>query len=247
MIPHHYFVTATDTDCGKTHIGCALLALARQRGLTTAGGKPIASGSEATAAGLRNSDAMMLKAQCVPELAYEAINPVALQPAIAPHIAAAEAGQAVTLEYLQDAMMALLTQGANGIPPDFAIIEGAGGWRVPINAEHDLADLAAALQLPVIVVVNVKLGALNHSRLTLEAIRHDGLPIAGWVANLADGYTAHHAQDTRLDANLASLRQWLDAPCLGVVPHLDEPTPEAMTNYLNIKPLLEESSADEYA
>ncbi|MGJ8513515.1 dethiobiotin synthase [Carnimonas bestiolae] len=241
MTQQRFFITGTDTDAGKTLISCALLHAARQRGLTTAAGKPVASGSHSTAEGLRNSDALALQAECQPTLAYSRINPIALSPAIAPHIAAAEAGIALSVAALAAPMRQLLDDA----PADFTLIEGAGGWRVPLNERETLADLARTLQLEVVLVVGVKLGAINHARLTLEAIERDGLKVAGWVANLVDAKTAQAAQDNRLNENLDTLRQWLPAPCLGVVPHLSCASAAAAATYLDLTPLLARSAADD--
>ncbi|WP_025732806.1 dethiobiotin synthase [Carnimonas nigrificans] len=238
MTHHRFFVTGTDTDVGKTFISCALLHLARQHGLTTAAGKPVASGSRMTDGGLRNSDAEALLAECQPPLAYSRVNPIALAPAIAPHIAATEAGIALSVADLHTPMRQLL----DDTPADFTLIEGAGGWRVPLNERETLADLAKALHLDVILVVGVKLGAINHARLTLEAIERDGLKVAGWVANLVDAKSAQAPQQSRLAQNLDALRQWLPAPCLGVVPHLPCATAANAASYLSLTPLLARST-----
>lgn len=256
MKPAAFFVTGTDTEVGKTTVTTALLHIARHKGFTTAAGKPVASGAEpVTSVSARqiaydeatdtrdssrqstivwhNSDALALQRECQPPLEYSTINPFVFEPAIAPHIAAAEAGVDLTLHALSTPMQALLAYNT-----DFTLIEGAGGWRVPINHHETLADLAKVLALPVIVVVGVKLGAINHACLTLEAIRHDGLEVAGWVANLSDKEMAEHPQANRLDENLATLSAMLSAPCLGIVPHLEDATPEAVSSYLDIDLLL---------
>ena len=221
-----YFITGTDTDAGKTTVASGLLHLARQHGLSTAALKPVASGSEQTAEGLRNSDALNLWAECSLELAYEAVNPFAFAPAIAPHIAASEAGVALSVDSLYPHVQALLQRNA-----DFALVEGAGGWRVPLNLEEDLADLAIACQLPVILVVGVKLGCINHALLSVEAIVNDGLPLAGWVANVVD------AQTSRLEENLATLQARMPAPCLGTIPRLPAATAAAVASHLSLSPL----------
>ncbi|ARS52311.1 dethiobiotin synthase [Kushneria konosiri] len=230
--PSAFFVTGTDTDAGKTLIASGLLSAARTRGLTTAAGKPVASGSQRTSQGLRNADALALQAQCEPALSYEAVNPVAFEPAIAPHIAASEARNRLSVASLLTPMQTLLAASA-----DFTLIEGAGGWRVPLSDDACLSDLAVALDLPVILVVGVRLGAINHARLTLEAIERDGLRVAGWVANVVDGDTS------RLVANLATLEYWLSRrggiPCLGLVPHLVAPSPERVGACLDLDILLE--------
>ena len=230
--PAAFFVTGTDTDAGKTLMTSGLLYAARARGLTTAAGKPVASGSERTSHGLRNADALALQAQCTPTLPYDAVNPVAFEPAIAPHIAASEAGRELSVASLLAPMQTLLAANA-----DLTLIEGAGGWRVPLRDDACLSDLAMALNLPVILVVGVRLGAINHARLTLEAIERDGLKVAGWVANVVD------ADMSRLAANLATLEEWLSRrggiPCLGLVPYLVAPTPERVGACLDLNVLLE--------
>ncbi|MGQ7247553.1 dethiobiotin synthase [Halomonas sp. V046] len=215
-----YFITGTDTDAGKTLVASGLLALARRQAMTTLGLKPVASGCESTALGLRNIDALTLQAQSTPAMAYEQINPYAYAPPIAPHLAARYAGDRLTLEGLVHALAPALAE-----PRDLALVEGAGGWRVPLNDDEDLAGLAERLALPVILVVGLKLGCLNHARLSAEAIRADGLPIAGWVGNLVDpGFAA----DAGLFGdNIDHLRARLAAPCLGIVPRLDGQTPKA--------------------
>jgi dethiobiotin synthetase len=208
-----YFVTGTDTDAGKTLVTAGLLSLARSQGLTTLGLKPVASGCLMTADGLRNDDALALQARSVPPVAYHAVNPYAFEPAIAPHLAARQAGADLDLTRLCEHVAPLLE-----MPRDLILIEGAGGWRVPLNDAEDLAGVALRLDLPVILVVGLKLGCLNHARLTAEAIRADGARLAGWVGNLLDN---NFARDAALYAdNLATLQRTLDAPCLGVVPRL---------------------------
>ena len=218
-----YFITGTDTDVGKTTVAAGLLQAARAAGLSTAAGKPVASGCEATPEGLRNADALALMAQCTLALSYEEINPVAFEPAIAPHIAAREAGVALTVQALLKPMQRILNQQA-----DFTLIEGAGGWRVPLSGQDSLSDVARGLGLPVILVVGVRLGCISHALLTAEAIAQDGLQLAGWVANIIDPKTS------RLEENLATLAERLPAPCLGRVPKLKSPTAEAVAQYLQL-------------
>ena len=218
-----YFITGTDTDVGKTTVAAGLLQAARAAGLSTAAGKPVASGCEATPEGLRNADALALMAQCTLALSYEEINPVAFEPAIAPHIAAREAGVALTVQALLKPMQRILNQQA-----DFTLIEGAGGWRVPLSGQDSLSDVAQGLGLPVILVVGVRLGCISHALLTAEAIAQDGLQLAGWVANIIDPKTS------RLEENLATLAERLPAPCLGRVPKLKSPTAEAVAQYLQL-------------
>ena len=226
-----WFVTGTDTDAGKTVVTSGLLHAARQRQLSTLGLKPVASGSEQTSEGLRNDDAVALQQQSVPPVAYATINPIAFAPAIAPHLAAKESGQPLEVS----AIVSSLRETLNQNPRDFTLIEGAGGWRVPLNDQQGFADLAIALELPVILVVGLKLGCLNHARLTAEAIRADGLLLAGWVGSVVDPDFA--AEPARFEANIAHLTTQLAAPCLGTVPHLEPPCAATAAPYLSLEPL----------
>ena len=222
-----YFVTGTDTEIGKTTIAAGLLHAARQRGLSTAAAKPVASGCTMSADGLRNDDALALLGECSLALRYEEVNPLAFAPAIAPHLAAREAGVQLDVASLLGPVRALLAKGA-----DFSLVEGAGGWRVPLAGGENLSDLAVALGLPVILVVGVRLGCINHAVLSIEAIERDGLRLAGWVANVVD------AQTSRLEENLATLGERLAAPCLGRVPRLARATPAAVAAHLQLDLLL---------
>lgn len=224
---HAYFVTGTDTEIGKTTIAAGLLHAARQMGLSTAAAKPVASGCTVTADGLRNDDALALLGECSLPLAYDEVNPLAFAPAIAPHLAAREAGVKLDVASLLGPVRKVLDRGA-----DFTLVEGAGGWRVPLAGRESLADLAVALGLPVILVVGVRLGCINHALLTAEAIERDGLRLAGWVANIVEPRTS------RLEENLATLSERLPAPCLGRVAHLSEVTPAAVAGYLELAALL---------
>ncbi|WP_342624008.1 dethiobiotin synthase [Pseudomonas alkylphenolica] len=218
-----YFIAGTDTDVGKTTVAAGLLHAAQLAGLSTLGAKPVASGCSAGAKGLRNDDALALIAQSSVKLPYEQVNPFAFEPAIAPHLAAREAGVILSVQALLDPMRAVLAQGA-----DFTLIEGAGGWRVPLSDQANLSDLAIALKLPVILVVGVRLGCINHALLSAEAIARDGLQLAGWVANIVDPRTS------RLEENLASLAERLPAPCLGRVPKLKQVSAEAVADHLQL-------------
>ena len=221
-----FFVTGTDTEIGKTTIAAGLLHAARLAGLSTAAAKPVASGCEQTAQGLRNDDALALLGQCSLALDYAEVNPFAFAPAIAPHLAAREAGVELSVARLKPAVRHVLQRGA-----DFTLVEGAGGWRVPLAGRETLADLAVALGLPVILVVGVRLGCINHAVLTAEAIARDGLRLAGWVANIVDPHTS------RLEENLATLTERLAAPCLGQVPRLAQASPAAVASHLRLPAL----------
>ncbi|HAB90897.1 MAG TPA: dethiobiotin synthase [Pseudomonas sp.] len=216
-----FFITGTDTDAGKTSVAAGLLCAAKQQGCSTLAMKPVASGCDMSAEGLRNSDALALIAQSTVPLPYTQINPYAFAPAIAPHIAAQEAGVELSVADLYRTAQVILQQQA-----DFTLIEGAGGWRVPISATEFLSDFAIALQLPVILVVGVKLGCINHALLTAQAIINDGLELAGWVANVVDPSCA------RLAENLATVQQLMPAPCLAEVPHLTSASAEHVAEYV---------------
>lgn len=216
-----FFITGTDTDAGKTSVAAGLLCAAKQQGCSTLAMKPVASGCDMSAEGLRNSDALALIAQSTVQLPYTQINPYAFAPAIAPHIAAQEAGVELSVAGLYRAAQVILQEQA-----DFTLIEGAGGWRVPISNTEFLSDFAIALQLPVILVVGVKLGCINHALLTAQAIINDGLELAGWVANVVDPSCA------RLAENLATLQQLMPAPCLAEVPHLTHANAEHVAEYV---------------
>jgi dethiobiotin synthetase len=222
-----YFVTGTDTEIGKTTIAAGLLHAARLRGLSSAAAKPVASGCVMTADGLRNDDALALLGECSLALRYEEVNPLAFAPAIAPHLAAREAGVQLDVASLLGPVRAILAKGA-----DFSLVEGAGGWRVPLTGGENLSDLAVALGLPVILVVGVRLGCINHAVLSMEAIERDGLRLAGWVANVVDPHTS------RLEENLATLTERLAAPCLGRVPRLAQATPAAVAAHLDLDRLV---------
>lgn len=223
---HAYFVTGTDTEIGKTTIAAGLLHAARLRGLSTAAAKPVASGCQRTPQGLRNDDALALLAQCSLPLRYEEVNPLAFEPAIAPHLAAREVGVELTVASLASPVRAILARNA-----DFSLVEGAGGWRVPLVGRESLSDLAQALAIPVVLVVGVRLGCINHAVLTAEAIERDGLELAGWVANIVD------PQTSRLEENLATLGERLPAPCLGRVPYLADASAAAVAQHLALERL----------
>lgn len=225
------FITGTDTDAGKTLVTSGLLYAARQQQLSTLGLKPVASGSEQTTEGLRNYDALALQQQSAPPIAYTTVNPITLAPAIAPHLAAMEADQPLEV----GAIAATLRETLCQVPRDFTLIEGAGGWLVPLNEQEDFADLAIILKLPVILVVGLKLGCLNHACLTAEAIRADGLVLAGWAGSVVD--PAFATDSARLEANIAHLKTRLAAPCLGIIPHLASPDAASAHLYLSLEPL----------
>jgi dethiobiotin synthetase len=219
-----WFVTGTDTEVGKTAVSCALLAAAAREGLSTAAIKPVAAGCDADG---RNEDAVQLMAAMTAELDYPQVNPVALEAAIAPHIAAAEEGRHLEVSRLAGMCREVMSCGA-----DFSLIEGAGGWRVPVNARETLADLAVELELGVLLVVGMRLGCINHALLTAEAIERDGLRVAGWIANQPG------PEMSRYRENLDTLCDLLPAPLLGEVPHLTPYSAAEAADFLLIQPLI---------
>ena len=199
-----FFVTGTDTGVGKTRVTCALLYATRQRGLSAVGMKPIAAGIEADG---RNDDVVQLMAASSMPPPVALVNPFLYDPPIAPHIAAQETGRLIDLTVIQHALAQLQTLA------EVVWVEGAGGLLIPLNAQQDLADLAQRLALPMVLVVGMRLGCLNHALLTAEAMERRGLTVAGWVANRID------PDMTRFEANLETLQARLNAPLLGVIPY----------------------------
>jgi len=209
MTPQGFFVTGTDTGVGKTVVATALTRALVARGLRVAVMKPIASGSDPTAAGPRNSDALALMAAANVPAAYETVNPYCFLPAIAPHIAASDSGTVIDLGLLRRRFEALAAAA------DCVIVEGAGGWLAPIGDRATMADLAAALGLPVLLVVGLRLGCLNHALLTRESMAARDTVFAGWLANAIDPGFERGAE------NLATLALRLGGPPLARIPHLE--------------------------
>lgn len=215
-----FFITGTDTEVGKSWVSAGLMAKLQQQGHRVAGMKPVASGCHETADGLRNEDALLLQRQASMAVDYDLINPYAFRPAIAPHLAAAQAGIRIKLGKITERFIRL-----KGLA-DSVVVEGVGGWLVPLNEEESVADLAEALQLPVILVVGLRLGCINHALLTAESIRASGCTLAGWVANTVD------AKMALPEESVAAIALRIDAPLLGVVPHLVQLDPAAIATHL---------------
>ena len=220
-----FFVTGTDTGVGKTAVCCALIAAANERGLKTAAVKPVAAGCDESG---HNEDALLLQAVISEPLPYQQINPIALAPAIAPHLAAEQAGRR-----LQANRLAGFCRGVISGNAEFILVEGAGGWRVPINPRETLADLAVELQIGVILVVGMRLGCINHALLSAEAIVRDGLKLVGWVANTPTQKMPCHAE------NVDTLARLLPAPLIGEVPYESPFNPEKSKKYLNIQQFID--------
>ncbi len=216
------FVTGTDTGVGKTLVATGLLAAFRRAGLRTAAMKPVASGSEWTPEGLRNEDALQLAAGMDCEVPYEILNPYVFEPPIAPHIAAEEAGVRIEMGRIADCYRRVAGDA------DICVVEGAGGWLVPLNERETLADLAVELDLPVILVVGMRLGCLNHALLSVESILAHGAPLLGWVANQVD------AGMSRYRENIDTLRQRLPGKFLGSVEYQPDFSPEDVARFLDI-------------
>ena len=216
------YVTGTDTGAGKTLASTALLHALRGHGLRAVGMKPVASGCTHGADGWRNDDALALQAASDPRPAYADLNPFALPEPLAPELAAREAGIPVTLPPLLAAHARLAAQA------DAVVVEGVGGWMAPLSGDLMQADLARALDLPVVLVVGLRLGCLNHAYATARAIAADGLRLAGWIASEVDPGMA------RIDDNVALLAARLPAPCGGRRPHAPDPDPLAMARCLRV-------------
>ena len=216
------YVTGTDTGIGKTLTSCTLLHALREHGLRVAGMKPVASGCTEIDGAWKNEDALALQAAGMPGLAYADINPFALEQPLAPELAARDAGIDVTLPPILHAHARLAAQA------DALVVEGVGGWAAPLSAERMQVDLVRALRLPVVLVVGLRLGCLNHALLSARAIVGDGVHLAGWIGSQVDPAMA------RVDDNIAMLRARLPAPCWGVLPYAPNADPSMLTQYLRI-------------
>jgi dethiobiotin synthetase len=220
-----YFITGTDTGVGKTAVTLGLMQALQARGKTVVAMKPVASGCESTPAGLRNDDALRLQQQASIELDYAAVNPYAFAPAVAPHIAAEQAGMHIDTGYIVNKYKEISCLS------DWVLVEGAGGWQVPLTADETLADLARLLGLDVIMVVAIRLGCLNHALLTAASIAAAGCTLAGWVANQLPPVPGL-AQE-----NINTLKSRISAPLLGVLPGFQEVNARAVAENLSLQPL----------
>ena len=215
------FIAGTDTGIGKSVVSATLLAALNAGRHRAVGMKPIASGCRQTPQGLRNEDAELLIAHSAGAPDYAQVNPFALPEAIAPHLAAQHAGVEIRLDPIVAAFAALSTNY------DFVVVEGVGGWMVPLSATLMQADLARTLHLPVILVVGLRLGCINHAQLSAHAIIDDGCKLAGWIGNRVD------PNMDCVEENLATLHERLPAPCLGVLPYANAPDPHALAPHLH--------------
>jgi len=216
-----FFITGTDTEIGKTEVTAALLSLYRKQGFEVVGMKPVASGCLEMPEGLRSEDALKIRAVSSVELPYAHTNPYAFAPAIAPHLAAAEVGARIESRVILDARDRLSSPGR------LVFVEGVGGWLVPLDGQWGVEDLARALDLPVVLVVGMRLGCLNHAMLSERAILASGCAMAGWVANYFDG------PFPRAEENLETLRQHMKTPMLGVLPFVSGADPDALSRHFD--------------
>jgi dethiobiotin synthetase len=223
------FITGTDTEVGKTHVATALVAAMVREGLRVAVMKPIAAGATRTTAGLRNDDAEALMRAANVRAGYEIVNPYCAELSASPHIALAEAGIVVDLAGIRHCAGMLEEHS------ELLVAEGAGGWLAPLTDQLTMADVAVTLQLPIVLVVGLRLGCLNHALLTAQAVERSGLRLAGWVANHLQ------PQFERARENIATLEHRLPAPLLDVVPHgsqafVSRPAVEALRSALDLPP-----------
>ncbi|MDG2089996.1 MAG: dethiobiotin synthase [Gammaproteobacteria bacterium] len=202
-----FFITGTDTDTGKTFVSCSLLQSAKIKGLSTAVLKPVAAGGILSNEGLQNEDAISLQESCTLNLSYKEINPLCLEQAIAPHIAAQKEGVLIQASELADHCKKIISKKA-----DLTLIEGAGGWQVPLNQNEFMGDIVKILDIPVILVVGMKLGCLNHALLTVKAIKEEGVLLHGWIANQLDPLMPAY------DENIDALKQKIEAPLIASIP-----------------------------
>ncbi len=202
-----YFITGTDTDVGKTFVTVALMRYFKQQGNTVLGMKPVASGCVAGESGLRNADALLLQEHASKQIDYDVINPYAFVSPVSPHIAASESNQEVEMSVINENFQVLKEQA------EIVLVEGVGGWLTPLSQSVDVADLAISFQLPVILVVAIRLGCINHARLSYAAIKASGMTCAGWIANCTEEGMLKQQE------NIETIAQKIQSPLLGVMPY----------------------------
>ncbi|MGF1700954.1 dethiobiotin synthase [Photobacterium makurazakiensis] len=220
-----FFVTGTDTEVGKTVASRAILHAAASANIKMAGYKPVASGSVPTQEGMRNSDALYIQDASVVDLAYDEVNPYAFEAAVSPHLAAEQEGREIDFDVLSEGLSKLKEKS------EAVLIEGAGGWRVPVTRTEFLSTWVKREKLPVILVVGVKLGCMSHAMLTAEAIQHDGLEVVGWVANRINPGTENYAEIIRMmEANLPGKK-------LGEIPYMPGIKKRDLSKYIDLSSL----------
>lgn len=218
-----YFVTGTDTDVGKTICTKALLQAAHAQGISTLAYKPIAAGCFETEQGLRNQDALILQANSTISVDYDAINPIAFKDPIAPHIAAQISQSSIELSTINNGLHYLKQKN-----PSLLLIEGAGGWHLPINHEQLFSEWIKQQQLPIILVVGLKLGCLNHAILSVKSIQQDGLKIVGWIANHL------HSNMPYAEQNIETLKAFIGAPLLAEIPFFNEIEKQNLSHLIKV-------------
>jgi len=217
---HGYFITGTDTDAGKTWATLALMAHFKQQGKTVIGMKPVAAGCIMQDGQLKNADALLLQSHASIQAAYELVNPYAYELPVSPHIAGRD--NPVVLDEVLTCFNALKQQA------EVILVEGAGGWLAPINHHQDISDLATSLALPVIMVVAIRLGCINHAKLTFRAIQQSGVSCAGWIATC----TGHGM--LAQEENIHTIAAALGVPLLGVLPYTEVADFNALAAYLRL-------------
>ncbi len=227
--PEGVFVTGTDTGVGKTWVSLALMSYWQAMGLRVAGMKPVASGCQRIDERLENEDAALLRAQSDFDLPYSTVNPYAYEPPIAPHLAAEQQGESIRLDVI-GRCHAQIHELA-----DVVVVEGVGGWLVPLNGQQTVADLAMLLGLPVVVVVGIRLGCLNHALLTVESVLAHGARLAGWIGSFPEPYP-----DVG-ERNVAALKDRISAPCLGILPWQDALRADRLATYLDLNMMADDS------
>lgn len=220
-----WFVTGTDTEVGKTVVSAALLEAAANIGKVTAGYKPVASGSEWRNGELRNTDALALQSASSISLSYVEVNPYTFEEPTSPHIISADEGKPIAFSVMSTGLRALRKKA------NWVLVEGAGGWYTPLSESTSFAQWAQQEQLPVILVVGVKLGCINHALLTAQAVQQSGLRLGGWVANCVIEPGPRHAE------YMATLRRLLPVACLGEIPHLPQANAKTLARYLDLSSL----------
>lgn len=220
-----YFVTGTDTEIGKTLVSCTLLHALAQAGVRAAAMKPVAAGAELRDGAWHNEDVDLLAASASVVLPVDMTTPYLLREAAAPHIAAAQEGVDIDLAHILDCYWRVCAAA------DAVVVEGVGGFRVPLSRSHDTADLALQLGLPVVLVVGMRLGCINHALLTADAIAARGLTLAGWVANVVDPGMRYGVD------NVLALTERLNAPMLGTIPRLPSADPSLAAPHLDFSSL----------
>jgi dethiobiotin synthetase len=223
MTARGFFITGTDTEIGKTLVSTLLIRALAAGGNKVVGIKPVASGASESDGQLQNEDALALMACSNVTAPYEQINPYCFVPPVAPHIAAAQAGIVIEMNTITGNYSALAQRA------DVVVVEGVGGWRVPLGQSFAVSDLARALDLPVIMVVGIRLGCINHALLTAESIQATGCKLAGWVANIIDG------ESLMLTENIETLRSRFNFPLLATIPYISSQQDIDLSNVFNIK------------